>query len=183
MCASRLLKGLTAATVCGTFLGFSASATAETRYEMISYSDSVSGRRLAAHDYDGAIEHALKHVRLRNDEIRLIENTNLCVAYTMTARYAEAHEACDSALQAARRIDEAYSPAKLPRRIETAKAMTNRGVMRAMSGDMSGAAEDFKTATAAMRGGSSAPKRNLEHLEIALEERLAMTGGRRPPGR
>lgn len=182
MSAFRLLKRLSTATACGSLLGFSAIGAADTRYEMISYLDSVSGRRLEARDYDGAIEIALQHARARGAEARLIEHTNLCVAYTLTGRYAAANEACESALNAAKRVDENHSRV-LPRLgTETAKAITNRGVLRAMSGDMAGAESDFKAATA-MHGASSAPSRNLEHLEIALDARLAMIEGRRGSGR
>lgn len=57
---------------------------------------------------------------------------------------------------------------------ETAQAMSNRGVLRAMSGDMIGAARDFREATA-MSHTLAAPERNLAHIEANVANRLAMT--------
>ena len=90
----------------------------------------------------------------------------------MTREYTEAHEACADALELARRADEMPST-RLPSTAATALALSNRGVLRAVTGDTVGAASDFKTA-ARLAHGSSAPSRNLAHLESLPADRLAL---------
>src|SRR5690606_32121687 len=131
-------------------------------------------RLLAAGDYDGAIDVALRRTRKGSSEHRLIETTNLCVAYTVKRSYFNARDNCEAALEIARRVDLNRSHNGFSRMHETALAMTNRGVLRAMSGDMSGAASDFREATA-MSHATKAPDRNLAHLEASVANRLAMT--------
>lgn len=179
MCSIRSFKLLATAAAIATAFGVSARAAlgAETSYEMISYVESPSGRRLATGDYDGAIELAAKRSRSGVGETRLMENTNLCVAYTVTGNYAKARESCEAALEIAQLVDGARSRRSARHAYETAKAMTNRGVLKAMTGDVTGAASDFKEATA-MGGTPPAPDRKLGYLEGAIADRLAMSEAR-----
>lgn len=177
-CAIRHPKLLATAAALVTALGLSSSAAAaEPSYEMISYLDSPSGRLLAAGDYDGAIDLAMRRTHKGSPKHRLIERTNLCVAYTVKRSYFNARDNCEAALETARRLDLDRSHRGFSRKHETAVAMTNRGVLRAMSGDMSGAASDFREATA-MSHATKAPDRNLAHLEANVANRLAMTEAR-----
>jgi hypothetical protein len=144
---------------------------------MLSYIDSPSGRLMEIGDYDGAIELALKRVRTGGTERRLAERTNLCVAYTVKRSYRKARDNCEAAVATARQVDMSRSHRSMSSRHETARAITNRGVLRAMSGDMSGAASDFREATA-MSHAMTAPDRNLAHLEASVSNRLAMTEAR-----
>ena len=178
MCSNRTMKLLAATAALTTSLGLATSAAAaDTGYEMISYAESFSGRRIAAGDYAGAIDFATKRLHNGTTERRLMEHTNLCVAYTLTSSYQQAHASCEAALKMAREVDAEQSQKTFRVEHETAKAMTNRGVLKAMSGDLAGAASDFREATAAI-GATKAPDRNLVHLEGAMADRLAMTEGR-----
>lgn len=176
MCSIRSLKLLATAAAMATALGLTVNAhAAETTYEMLSYIDSPSGRRLATGDYERAIEVAVKRAHTGVGEKRLVENTNLCVAYTLTGNYAKARESCEAAVEIAKLVDDSRFPRGAPRlAYETAKAMTNRGVLKALTGDMGGAATDFREATA-MSGAPTAPARNLAHLEGSIANRLAMS--------
>lgn len=178
MCSNLNSRLLAATAALTTALGFSThTAGADSRYEMVSYVESVSGRRIAAGDYDGAIDYASKRLHSGDTESRLIERTNLCVAYTVTGNYAKARETCEAAIGIARHVDAGGVRSASRSGTETAKAMTNRGVLKAMTGDMAGAAMDFRTATAAI-GAPKAPARNLARVEGETADRLAMTEAR-----
>ena len=178
MCSNLNSRLLAATAALTTALGFSThTAGADSRYEMVSYVESVSGRRIAAGDYDGAIDYASKRLHSGDTESRLIERTNLCVAYTVTGNYAKARETCEAAIEIARHVDAGGVRGASRSGTETAKAMTNRGVLKAMTGDMAGAAMDFRTATAAI-GAPKAPARNLARVEGETADRLAMTEAR-----
>lgn len=166
-------SGLLSTAAGATLLALSAgAAAAEAGYEMSSYVDSPSGRRVLAGDYEGAIDLASLRVAAPKLETRLMESSNLCVAYTLTSDFDAAREACDEAVTLAKRVDARESHLTFRSASETARAMTNRGVLRAVVGDAAGAESDFREA-AAMAGLSSAPGRNLAHLESA-SGRLAM---------
>ncbi|MBN1239259.1 MAG: hypothetical protein JXB36_12215 [Gammaproteobacteria bacterium] len=165
---------LLAAAVFATAIGNSGrSLAAEASYEMTAYVESLSGRRAASGDYGGAIEYASRRAAVRDPETRLIESTSLCVAYTMTGSFDEAHAACEDALESAQRVDDRASHMTFRSESETARAMSNRGVLKAVTGDMAGAEDDFRAAST-MSGGSNASGRNLAHLEGAVADRLAM---------
>jgi hypothetical protein len=100
----------------------------------------------------------------------LVAATNLCVAYTVTRELDRAFEACAEALTLARRVDKGTS-ARF-RSTATARALTNRGVLRAVSGDTLGAAADFREA--ARSSDWAAPSRNLAYLESSPAHRLAL---------
>ena len=57
----------------------------------------------------------------------------------------------------------------------TARALSNRGVLRALSGDVAGAARDLQSAVRSP-GRSGTPERNLEYLASSPEyrERMAL---------
>ena len=104
-------------------------------YEMASYSDWPGGEEIAARDYDAAIAKARRHAWL-DDTTALVATTNLCVAHTVKRELPAAAVACTKALSLARRVDSG-THAKHPRESATAKALLNRGVLRAVSGDHS----------------------------------------------
>lgn len=169
-----MLKGISARlslTVMGITALSAASATSAASLEMGSYSNEPGGMEIEAGDYDAAIAAASSPVWRYDVEGALIAATNLCVAYTMKRELEGAFEACEKALTLARRVDKATG-ARL-RASATARALTNRGVLRAVTGDSIGAASDFREATRSS-GRWAAPSRNLAYLESSPTHRLAM---------
>lgn len=161
-----------------TTLGLSMSAiAADTAYEMIAYDESVSGKLISIGNYEGAIELATKRLHNGTLDRRLMEHTNLCVAYTLTRSFEHAHASCEAALKLAREVDAAQSHRTFRTEQETAKAISNRGVLKAVTGDLAGASSDFTEAMAAI-GASRVPDRNLARLEGAVPDRLAMMESR-----
>ncbi len=148
---------------------FAPVTPAAAEYEMQSYLDSPGGKEIAAGDYDTAIVRATSAVARTDAAAALVAATNLCVAYTVTGAFEPAKRSCDRALTLARRAD---GPSRTLRNETgaTAKALLNRGVLRAVSGDVARAAADFR---AALRGAGSAADRNLAQLESLRADRLA----------
>src|SRR5690606_5964825 len=145
------------------------ASAAESTYEMISYVESPSGALVAAGDYAGAIDVATKRLRGSSEDL-LVEHTNLCVAYTATRDYVDARSSCDAALELARAVDASRARKTFRMDHETAKAMTNRGVLKALTGDVAGAADDFRKATA-MSAALAAAERNLARIDGAAAGR------------
>ena len=160
-----------------TVIGISALAStpvgAAEPLEMISYSNAPGGPEIAAGDYDAAIASASSRSWRLNTETALIASTNLCVAYTMKGELDRAETACTAALSQAERVDRAtrYS-GRLPEDDATARALTNRGVFRAVSGNALLAAADFREAER-MSGVWEVPGRNLAILESSASPALA----------
>ena len=140
--------------------------------EMGSYSNAPGGKEIEAGDYDAAIASASGSFWKNNDEDALIAATNLCVAYTVKRDLEGAYAACGEALTLARRADNATA-ARFSGGAATARALTNRGVLRAIAGDTLGAAADFRAAERSS-GDWAAPSRNLAYLESSPAHRLAM---------
>jgi hypothetical protein len=145
------------------------SAGADESLEMISYSNAPGGAEIVAGDYDAAIAAAASRLWRLNTESALIASTNLCVAYTVKGELAAAERACDEALSRARSIDRASraSGRRVTPGEATARALSNRGVLRARVGDALLAAADFREA-AHMSGVWAVPTRNLELVESSM---------------
>jgi hypothetical protein len=169
-----MLKGISARlsfTVIGITALSVASAASAASLEMGSYLNAPGGVEIEAGDYDAAIASALSPAWRHDVEGALIAATNLCVAYTIKRELEGAFAACEEALTHARRVDKATG-ARL-RASATARALTNRGVLRAVTGNSIGAASDFREA-ARSSGKWGAPTRNLAYLESSPTHRLAM---------
>ena len=149
----------------------SLSVASAASLKMGSYSNAPSGKEIEAGNYDAAIVLARTPIARHDVEAALIAATNLCVAYTVKRELDGAYEACGEALTLARRVDKATG-ARF-RSTATARALTNRGVLRAVSGDTLGAAADFREA-ARSSGNWAAPSRNLAYLESSPTHRLAL---------
>ena len=147
----------------------------QTSFELKYYENWPGGKELAAHDYAAAIAVASSARSVKDPLIALIGSTNLCVAYTMTASFKEASKSCDTAVTLARQFDSpltrSLSPDDAPSR-----TLSNRGVLRALRGDVAGAASDLRAAGKSI-GASRLPARNLAHLETspAYHDRVALT--------
>jgi len=73
---------------------------------------------------------------------------NLCVAYTMTKKFDQAVSACEAAVSIGKRNGRyGGSPINPYGTRDLALAYSNRGVLRAVSGDVEGAKQDFEEAT------------------------------------
>jgi hypothetical protein len=151
-----------------------ASATSAASLEMGSYSNAPGGLEIEAGDFDAAIASALNPIWRHDVEGALVAATNLCVAYTIKRELEGAFAACEKALTLARRVDKATG-ARF-RESAAARALSNRGVLRAVTGDSIGAADDFRKA-ARTSGKWAAPSRNLAYLETSPAHRLAMARG------
>jgi hypothetical protein len=156
-----------------TFVAGFALAADPISYEMVAYTDGVGSDKLFARRYEDAIA-TVSTYRGETLEDRLIASTNLCVAYTSVRDFAAADDACSSALKIARRVD-VVPGSRLRHNTETAKALSNLGVLKALQGDIGGAASDFRKAARMTRW--DGPQRNLAYLEFASEDgpRFAQT--------
>src|SRR5690554_1532878 len=149
---------MTAAAVAATLLGVE-PVSAEGTYELRAYLDWPGGKEIAAGDYDAAITAVSRGKPSFHTERELIAATNLCVAQTMTGALADARAACDKAVTLARRVD-GVEVRSLTKATNTAQALSNRGVLRLLEGDVVGAKRDFESA-AQLYGAPEAPSRNL----------------------
>ena len=124
-------------------------------YSMVVYEDSRLAKGVMSGDYD-TIKTTVAALEARgSDDFHTLNN--LCVAYTMTKAFSKAESACDAAVgedgtpDALFDTDIAFGSAR-PRKTEArnreAVALSNRGVLRAVTGDMVGAREDFERAAA-----------------------------------
>ncbi|KAA9132635.1 hypothetical protein F3N42_05295 [Marinihelvus fidelis] len=142
--AVALLAGLSTHTMAGT-----------SDYAMVVYEDSRLAKGVMSGDY-ATIKDTLAALEARGGTDFHSLN-NLCVGYTMTKAFTKAEAACDAAVgedgapDTLFDMDEAFSGAR-PRKSEArnreAVALSNRGVLRAVTGDMVGAREDFERAAA-----------------------------------
>ena len=147
--ASAIAGGLFAAPV-GAHEATDISAAAA--FEMAAVTRRASGNAVLAGDYGRAIEQ-LGGRRKKQFE----SSTNLCVAYTMTGDLELAGIECAAALEMSE---------KATVRRDIAVALTNCGVVRAVSGDLSGARHDFNRALEVSTDFLPASK-NLELLREA----------------
>ncbi|GEM_PF-1453015 len=124
-------------------------------YSMVVYEDSRLADRVMSHEYD-TIKDALAALEARgNTDFDTLNN--LCVGYTMTKAFTKAEAACDAAVgedsapDALFDEDTAFAGARTRKtlaRNREAVALSNRGVLRAVTGDLVGAREDFEKAAA-----------------------------------
>jgi hypothetical protein len=166
-----MLKKISARSFIAIVGATSLSVASAASLEMGSYLNAPGGKEIEAGNYDAAITLAKTPIARHDLEGALIAATNLCVAYTVKRELDGAYEACAEALTLARRVDKATG-ARF-RSEATARALTNRGVLRAVSGDTLGAAADFRAAERSS-GKWAAPSRNLAYLESSPAHRLAL---------
>ena len=147
-----------------------ASAAEATSYEMGAYINAPGGSEIEKGDYTAAIAIAESVPKL-DSESQLVAATNLCVALTVTRALGKAAPACNRALSLARAAESSIRSIRMTHEA-TIRALTNRGVLRAVSGDSIGAAADFRIA-AKMSGNWPAPSQNLAYLESLPSDRVA----------
>ncbi len=147
------------------------SDTGTSNYEMAFFSDSAQGSKIQGGKYDQAIEKMNAKVNAGRE---LHVKTNLCVAYTKSGNIEAAEVACEEAVVAAktfrkvRRSELSYETPAQARARYMAIALSNRGVLNAVKGDLEAARADFDAALAQQAHVSSV-RANIEKLESAEE--------------
>ena len=133
-------------------------------YRMAVFVDSAYGDELVAGEFQLAIE------QLGADGGRFAAVNNLCVAYIMASDADRARTACEYAVKkSAKRLRHADSWTRHAYKRDAAIALTNRGVVLAVSGDLAGAEKDFERALG-LRSRLEEPEVNLARLRSALTD-------------
>ena len=121
------------------------------RFVMTVYEDMAQGRAIL----EGSPQAMIDRVTQEDSgaDLSFPENVNLCVALTQVKRVADATRACDAAVNAsrkeARRLKRTASPAFMPSgetKDVIVLALTNRGVLYAVTGELEKARELFNEA-------------------------------------
>ena len=166
--ASKVLCALSLAVACAPAW----TQTNEPRFEMAVFSDAGQGTKILSGKYDQAIAKIEARSRSTND---LHVQTNLCVAYVKSGDIAAAELACEEAVVAAKTLRKVRasafvgsSPAQMRARY-MAVTLSNRGVLKAIKGDLEAAREDFDAAMS-QQARVSAVRTNMERLSVAEEE-------------
>lgn len=146
-------------------------------YTLTAIEDASYGEEVVAGDYDTAIEGILSSAKVRRAGFEA--QTNLCVAYTRSGDFEKAGASCDAALVALEKRGRRSEPTGLAayqsRRVKErylALALSNRGVLRAISGEPVLARQDFVQA-AELRYGLDVADLNLAKLGATPATRAA----------
>lgn len=122
---------------------------APTSYSMVVLEHAPEARNLMSGDYATTMEgiRNLEAVAYKSFDI----HNNLCVGYTVTKAFDKAQAACDLAVELHADTARPYhgfmaTGMALSKSNRKAVALTNRGVLKAVTGDTPGAAEDFTLA-------------------------------------
>lgn len=148
------------------------SGPEQVRYEMSVFSDAAYGTKILAGKYKQAIGKISSKTSSRYE---LQRKTNLCVAYTKSGAIELAESACEAAVVAARVIKAQKSSAMMrdasreTRDRYVAIALSNRGVVNAVKGDLEMARKDFDAALE-LSSELSSVHANLERLEVARQD-------------
>ena len=141
-------------------------AAGNTGFRLIAFEDKAQGELVVNGEYAEAIAKLVPQSRSRSEFAR---HNNLCVAYTKTAELDKAISACDKAVSMRDNTRAGAATYLNLEQIREARdkaiALSNRGVVRAISGDISGAALDFEESLR-LHGRLSEPQQNLKLLGI-----------------
>lgn len=136
----------------------------ETSYTMMALTDSFHGRLLVSGEYDRAMRHLSASKRGSRS---FATQNNRCVALTKYHRVEQALAACTAAIELRSDADDPASRyasvTDRAKRRDKAIAHSNRGVLRAIAGDIDGAREDFEKALE-LEPGLDEPSENLALL-------------------
>lgn len=144
----------------------------QARYEMSVFSDAAYGTKILAGKYKQAIGKISSRTSSRNE---LQRKTNLCVAYTKSGEIELAESACEEAVVAAKVMKAHRSPSGLSDSSQkthnrfVAIALSNRGVINAVKGDLESARKDFDAALQ-LSSALASVRANLERLEVARRD-------------
>ncbi len=158
--------------VCALLLGFSMPATAEetpaAAYTMTVIKNEAHGRHVTAGKYEQAIDRITRGGTRGKDSFS--DQVNLCVAYTKTRDIHNANASCNAALaglkkREARATRSKKSPLYDNYKRDLAVALSNRGVLFAVSGDTQRAEESFAAAIRLQTSLSHIAVSNLVRLQ------------------
>ncbi len=133
-------------------------------YRMAVIQNRAAGRHVVGGDFERAIDKIEK--RPYPDD-RFAARNNLCVAYTAVGRIDQATAVCDAALDVSRKRVQGDGLMRRERRRDQAIALSNRGVLRALAGDVDGARRDFAAAVES-HGDLSEAAHNLARLDARV---------------
>jgi len=147
------------------------NAAPVTAFEMTVVSDVAYGQHIEA----GNSSIAIGRIDISNTRPSNVffANNNLCVAYTKTGDFEKAGEICDAAVNIITSGSRVAVSEKSSHRNYHAMAYSNRGVLRALSGDFGAAREDFTTASE-LGARISAPEQNLEYLKVKESQSITV---------
>ena len=132
-------------------------------YGVVVIEDAAYGELLTARDADGAIAGISR--RLQGNRHGFAELNNLCVAYIISKDISSASPVCERAVGLGERKSRSASAWNIAQRNrEYAIALTNRGVLEALTGDHYEAERDFVRASRLFRS-LPQPRDNLSRLE------------------
>jgi len=162
-------KWMSAATIMSLIFGSTlAQEVSPLAYQMSVIKDEAYGRLLMSGDYDKGIARIGSYSNKRGKTFSA--KNNLCVAYTLTRKFDDAAAACETALSISERFVKhsgspfsSFTSRGLASR-DLALAYSNRGVLRAVTGDADGARQDFEFAARANTD-MQAANENLARLE------------------
>lgn len=130
-------------------------------FVMTVIADRARGDQVMSGDYVAAIA-GITSPKARHWDSFAVSN-NLCVAYTKLNDLASADQACADALLTSRETPGEWNGSQR-KRGDRAVALSNRGVIRAVSGDAEGARSDFERARE-LNEGLAAAAQNLARLD------------------
>lgn len=140
------------------------AATAHAGYRMTAFGNTPGFQELMAEDYDGA-SHLLSVRSYVND--RYARLSNLCISQLKSHAPEDALDTCDRALVVAPGdLSSLVSPLLHQRAKILTHLYSNRGVVRAVTGDVFGARADFERALTLDADNDNA-RLNLEHISAA----------------
>ena len=129
-------------------------------YQLTAIADAGKGQYVINGEYSTAIE------KIESQSVKYFSaETNLCVAYTISGDVVAAKEACNRALAIVDQGKKAERSLKFGNhRRSLAVALSNRGVFRALTGDLQGAKVDLSRAVS-LGSHLRQAKQNLIRLE------------------
>jgi predicted negative regulator of RcsB-dependent stress response len=158
-----LLTGMVAA-----FASIAQAQENSAAYVMTVIDDRAAGDQVISGAYSQAIESLTANTAKRSSTFAA--SNNLCVAYTKTNRLSEAEQACSTALRTSKATYASSYDVNVKRDFH-AVALSNRGVIRAVSGNTDQARQDFKTAMKIST--LTTPAENLAVLETKTAETVS----------
>jgi tetratricopeptide (TPR) repeat protein len=161
--AHDVSRQLTAAILLLASVAALAEQASPSAYQMGVIKDEAYGRVLLAGDYDQGIAKISSYSNKRATTFAV--KNNLCVAYTLTRKFEDASPACEAALAISEQYGRyVYWPTGPYTARDQALAYSNRGVLRAVTGDFDGARQDFEFA-ARVDANRASVAANLAHLK------------------
>jgi len=139
----------------------SADEEQQTQYEMAVVGNQAFGDLVS----NGRYQLAVKRINASGNFAPHATATNLCVALTMLGKYDQAEPRCDEATKLAEMSPPRGRDSINQVKAQRAFAYSNRGVMRMLSGNVSGAKEDFLTAIE-RKANLRTPTRNLAKANV-----------------